>query len=113
MAQRTAWERDYDVMDSDDVADIAPDVGSCRSRDVSVIPGPDSAEANLSPAGLPPIHAYGPVHTLSRRLVLPCFSHERVARSEPHTRELCRRLLDEFSDPGHADAAAFGAEAVR
>ena len=31
---------------------------------------------------------------------------ERVAQYEPHTRELCRRLLDGFADTGHADAAS-------
>lgn len=78
-----------------------------------MIPAPESTEGNLLPAGLAPIQADAAVHASSRRLVLPWFSHERVARCEPHTRELFRRLLDGFSDRGHSDAAAVGAEAVR
>jgi cytochrome P450 len=140
MARPTVWERDYDVMDPDCVADpypvwdemratcpvahtdrhggswmatsyqgvtdVARDPSSFSSRDVSVIPAPDSTEGDLLPAGLPPIQADAPVHTWSRRLVLPWFSHERVAQYEPHTRDLCRRLLDRFADTGHADAAS-------
>ena len=36
------------------------------------------ADEELLPAGLPPIHADPPVHTWTRRLLLPWFSHRRV-----------------------------------
>jgi cytochrome P450 len=89
----------------EDVTRVARDPVTFSSRDVSVIPAPDSTEGDLLPAGLPPIQSDAPVHTWSRRLVLPWFSHDRVAMYEPHTRELCRRLLDGFAPTGHADAA--------
>ena len=39
--------------------------------------------------GLPPISADPPLHTWTRRLLLPWFSHNRVADYEPFTRDLC------------------------
>jgi cytochrome P450 len=90
----------------EDVTRVARDPGVFSSRDVSVIPAPDSTEGDLLPVGLPPIQSDPPVHTWSRRLVLPWFSHERVAQYEPHARDLCRRLLDGFANTGLADAAA-------
>ncbi len=88
------------------VTRVARDPEVFSSRDISVIPAPDSTEGDLLPAWLPPIQADPPVHTWSRRLVLPWFSHERVAQYEPHARDLCRRLLDGFANTGRADAAA-------
>jgi cytochrome P450/NADPH:quinone reductase-like Zn-dependent oxidoreductase len=89
----------------DDVTRVAPDPDAFSSRNVSVVPPPDDTEGELFPSGLPPIQADPPVHTWSRRLVLPWFSHDRVAEYEPHTRELCRSLLDGFASTGRADAA--------
>ena len=54
---------------------------------------------------LPPIDQDQPTHTWTRRLMLPWFSHTRVAQYEPFTRELCNRLIDGFIDDGTADAA--------
>jgi cytochrome P450 len=90
----------------DDVTNVARDPGHFSSRSVSVIPPPDETEATLLPAGLPPIQADPPVHTWTRRVLLPWFSNTRVAEYEPSTRALCRELLDGFADAGEADAAA-------
>jgi hypothetical protein len=45
------------------------------------------------------------VHTWTRRLLLPWFSHTRVEQYEPFTRDLCNRLIDGFIDTCSADAA--------
>lgn len=90
----------------DDVTRVARDPEHFSSRSVSVIPPPDDTEASLLPAGLPPIQADPPVHTWTRRVLLPWFSNTRVAGYEPYTRELCRELLDGFVDAGRVDAAA-------
>ena len=90
----------------DDVTRVARDPEHFSSRNVSVIPPPDDTEESLLPAGLPPIQADPPVHTWTRRVLLPWFSNTRVAGYEPYTRELCRELLDGFAGAGHADAAA-------
>ena len=62
--------------------------------------------------GLPPISADPPLHTWTRRLLLPWFSHKRVDSYVPLTRDLCRGLLDGFADAGHADAAADYAQQI-
>ncbi len=43
---------------------------------------------------------------------MPWFSHTRVDSYVPLTRELCRGLLDQFADAGHADAAADYAQQI-
>lgn len=96
----------------DDVTRVARDPGLFSSRSVSVIPPPDETEETLLPAGLPPIQADPPVHTWTRRVLLPWFSNTRVAGYEPYTRQLCRDLLDSFADTGRADAAADYAKQV-
>ncbi len=104
----------------DDVVALARDIEHFSSRGISVVPpvepvpGPgggtahsDEVETPTGPflAGLPPISADPPDHTWTRRLLLPWFSHQRVAGYEPGTRELCQRLIAEFQDTGRADAA--------
>ncbi len=54
---------------------------------------------------VPPIDQDQPVHTWTRRLLLPWFSHSRVAQYEPYTKDLCHRLIDGFIENGTADAA--------
>ncbi|HAP74770.1 MAG TPA: cytochrome P450, partial [Acidimicrobiaceae bacterium] len=63
--------------------------------------------------GVPPISADPPLHTWTRRLVLPTMSPARVAEYEVFTRELCRRLVTEFVERGDtADAAAEYAQQI-
>ncbi len=95
-----------------DVTAIAHDIEHFSSRQVAVIPVTDLEPEGQLPAGLPPISADPPVHTWSRRLLLPWFSHRRVEGYEPYTRELCRRLLDGFAGAGRADAAADYAQQI-
>ena len=89
-----------------DIAAIAHDVDHFSSRDVGVLTF--TAEERPPPPidiPLPPIDADPPVHTWTRRLLLPWFSHTRVDGYEQFTRDLCNRLIDEFIDNGSADAA--------
>ena len=101
----------------DDVTTIAHDVEHFSSLKVAVIPGDEDADPeefdgpNLE-YGLPPISADPPLHTWTRRLLLPWFSHTRVDSYVPLTRNLCRRLLDGFAGAGHADAAADYAQQI-
>jgi cytochrome P450 len=98
----------------DDVTEAAHDVERFSSLEVGVI-RPEEIPTEPDPAlpyGLPPISVDPPMHTWTRRLLLPWFSHRRVAGYEPMTRELCRRLLDVFSGTGHADAAADYAQQI-
>ena len=102
----------------DDVTDIAHDIAHFSSLKVAVIPGDEDEDPNADfdgpnlEYGLPPISADPPLHTWTRRLLLPWFSHQRVESYVPLTRELCRGLVDQFVDEGKADAAADYAQQI-
>ncbi len=89
-----------------DVVELAHDIGHFSSQEISVIPfnGQRPDEPVLA-YGLPPISADPPLHTWTRRLLLPWFSHRRVAEYESMTRALCHELVDRFAGDGMADAA--------
>ena len=101
----------------EDVTAIAHDVEHFSSLKVAVIPADEDADPaefegpNLA-YGLPPISSDPPLHTWTRRLLLPWFSHKRVESYMPMTRQLCRHLLDGFADRGRADAAADYAQQI-
>jgi cytochrome P450 len=90
----------------EDVTRIAHDHEHFSSRDVGVLSFTEE-ERPPHPINIPlhPIDADQPVHTWTRRLLLPWFSHTRVAQYEPYTRELCSQLIDGFIEAGSADAA--------
>jgi cytochrome P450 len=69
-------------------------------------------EDRVLPYGLPPISADPPLHTWSRRLLLPWFSHRRVESYEKMTRELCSGLVDGFATAGEVDAAVGYAQQI-
>lgn len=103
----------------EDVSAIAHDVETFSSVQVAVIPlkfeldePEDRPTDPVLPYGLPPISADPPLHTWTRRLLLPWFSHRRVDGYETMTRELCRGLIDRFVETGHADAAADYAQQI-
>jgi hypothetical protein len=100
----------------DDVTAMAHDIEHFSSVDVTVVSiGPnydDEREQQVLPYGLPPISADPPLHTWTRRLLLPWFSHRRVEGYEALTRELCTKLIDSFAGQGHADAAAGYAQQI-
>jgi cytochrome P450 len=101
----------------DDVTAIAHDVEHFSSIKVAVIPGdededPEGFDGPNLEYGLPPISVDPPMHTWTRRLLLPWFSHTRVDSYVPMTRDLCQSLLDGFAGSGHADAAADYAQQI-
>ncbi|HVB91542.1 MAG TPA: cytochrome P450 [Acidimicrobiales bacterium] len=102
----------------EDVTTIAHDIEHFSSLKVAVIPGDEDGDPNENfdgpnlEYGLPPISSDPPLHTWTRRLLLPWFSHRRVDTYVPLTRGLCRGLLDGFADTGHADAAAGYAQQI-
>ena len=92
-----------------DVEAMARDVEHFSSRNVSVVA---PSEDDVLPMGIPPISSDGEIHAWSRRLILPWFSHARVAQYEPSTRALCRRLAATVVERGHGDAAADYAQQI-
>ncbi len=97
----------------DDVTAIAHDIDHFSSLEVAVIPFEgEEPEEPVLPYGLPPISADPPLHTWTRRLLLPWFSHNRVAGYEAMTRGLCSGLIDGFIAQGRADAASDYAQQI-
>ena len=97
----------------EDVTAIAHDVEHFSSLQVAVIPFDGTPPSDpVLPYGLPPISSDPPLHTWTRRLLLPWFSHARVGSYEAMTRALCRRLLATFADAGAADAAGHYAQQI-
>ena len=96
-----------------DVVDLAHDIEQFSSLDVVVIPFTgEEPEEPVLPYGLPPISADPPLHTSTRRLLLPWFSHRKVESYEAMTRELCAGLVESFLAAGRADAAADYAQQI-
>lgn len=92
---------------------IAHDIAHFSSLEVAVIPFEgEEPEEPVLPYGLPPISSDPPLHTWTRRLLLPWFSHRRVESYEPLTRQLSRSLIEGFLDKGQADAAADYAQQI-
>ena len=104
VAHTDRWGGSWMPTKYDDIVAIAHDIEHFSSAEVGVIRAPEGTPDPF-PAGLPPITSDPPVHTWSRRLLLPWFSHTRVAEYEVVTRELCRRLIRGFIEDGRADAA--------
>ena len=96
-----------------DVVDLAHDVEHFSSTEMTVIPftGERPDEPVLQ-YGVPPISADPPLHTWTRRLLLPWFSHRRVEGYEPMTRKICGELIDGFVAAGAADAAGDYAQQI-
>jgi len=90
----------------EDVTAIAHDTSTFSSLDVSVIAVvPQDGDEDKLPYGMPPISADPPLHSWTRRLLLPWFSHHKVDSYEEMTRTLCRSLIDAVIEEGRADAA--------
>ena len=82
-----------------EVREIAYDSEHFSSRRVIV------RERKIPTQPAPPITSDPPEHTPARKLLLPAFSPQTIARLEPRTRVLCRELLDAIGDAKTCDAA--------
>ena len=126
MAHSDRWGGSWLPTRYEDVYAIAQDTERFPSSNgisvVPMVPPPGSENANLQghavpPAavlasGVPPITADPPLHTWTRRLILPTMSNARVAEYEVFTRELCRRLVTDIVERGEGDAAAEYAQQI-
>ena len=95
-----------------DVTAMARDIEHFSSANTSVIDAVDEPDTPILTYGLPPITSDPPLHTWTRRLLLPWFSHARVESYEPMTRALCGSLIDAHLATGPADAAAEYAQQI-
>jgi cytochrome P450 len=96
-----------------DVTAIAHDTTTFSSKEVGVVAiDEQDFEEDPLPYGLPPITSDPPIHTWTRRLLLPWFSHRRVEQYEALTRRLCATLLDDLEAKGRGDAAVDYAQQI-
>jgi cytochrome P450 len=126
MAHTDRWGGSWLPTRYDDVYAIAHDTERFPSGNgiavVPMVPPPGAENTDLEddavpPAavlasGVPPISADAPLHTWTRRLILPTMSNTRVEEYEVFTRELCRQLVDEIAERGEGDAAAGYAQQI-
>jgi cytochrome P450 len=126
MAHTDRWGGSWLPTRYDDVYAIAHDTERFPSGNgIAVVPmipppGADNADASDSadarpPAlasGVPPISADAPLHTWTRRLILPTMSNARVAEYEVFTRDLCHKLVGEIVERGEGDAAVGYAQQI-
>lgn len=88
-----------------DVAAVAYDTENFTSRSVLVTNNRPPLE--LAPVGIAaPISSDPPFHHKSRRILLPAFSPQAIAKLEPGTRAYCHELIDAMGDRDVVDAAA-------
>jgi cytochrome P450 len=112
VAHSTRWGGSWMPTRYADLFAVAHDVANFSSRDVGVLTIPPGDTKPAIDIPVPPIDSDPPNHTWERRLLLPWFSHARVAEYEPMTRELCSGLIDAFIERGSADAAADYAQQI-
>ena len=97
----------------EDVVAIAHEHETFTSQNVIVVPPPPQQfEGPYGGVTAPPISSDPPDHLWQRRLILPTFSPQAVARYEQGTRDLCNTLIDAFIATGRADAAGDYAQQI-
>ena len=97
-----------------DIVAVAQEHDVFTSRQILVTGPPDGQEPEGAYAGVaaPPISSDPPEHHWHRRLILPFFAPQAVAKYEQITRDLCNELIDKFVDAGEADSAADYAQQI-
>lgn len=96
----------------EDIRALARMVPALSSTEPLVVKPPPLPNGEYGGVTAPPISTDPPEHGPARRLILPAFSPQAVARHEPFTRELAHRLIDAFVSRGRADAAAEYAQQI-
>jgi cytochrome P450 len=117
IAHTDRWGGSYLPTRYDDVTAIARDIERFPSGNgIAVVPplGPGGGlqPGAILPYGVPPISADPPLHTWTRRLILPWMSPQRTLSYEPMTRDLCNGLIDGFIDSGRVDLAGDYAQQI-
>jgi cytochrome P450 len=89
----------------EDVAAVAYDTERFTSR--SIVMGNFRPPREIAPiGGAPPISSDPPFHHGARRLLLPAFAPQVIARLEPGARAYCDELVDSLDGRDVVDAAA-------
>ena len=106
VAHTDRWGGSWMPTRYEDVVAIAQEYETFTSRGILVLPPPPGQnEGAYGGVAAPPITSDPPDHHWHRRLILPVFAPQAVAKYEQGTRDLCNSLIDAFIDKGIADAA--------
>jgi len=117
VAHTERWGGSWLPTKYDDVVAMARMVPALSSADPVVVRPPE-ADQHIEPGGsyhtvnVPPISADPPIHTWSRRLLLPAFSPKATEAHEGPTVALCHELIDGFIDTGRFDGAVQYAQQI-
>ncbi|MBI4884167.1 MAG: cytochrome P450 [Actinobacteria bacterium] len=96
-----------------DIVAMAHEHDLFTSRSILVTPPPQMQfEGAYGGVAAPPISSDPPEHHWHRRLILPFFAPQAVAKYEQSTGDLCNQLIDGFAGVGAADAAADYAQQI-
>jgi cytochrome P450 len=113
VAHSDRWGGSWMPTRYEDVVAIAHEFETFTSRQILVTaPPPQQSEGAYAAVAAPPISSDPPEHHWHRRLILPTFSPQSVAKYEEGTRTLCHQLIDGFIDSGRADAAGGYAQQI-
>ena len=113
IAQTERWGGSWMPTRYDDVVAIAQEHETFTSRGIIVVPPPPgTTEGPYGGISAPPITSDPPDHHWHRRLILPAFSPQSVAKYEQSTRDFCNSLIDKFIDKGTGDAAGEYAQQI-
>ena len=113
VAHTARWGGSWMPTKYDDIVAFAHDVETFTSQQILVVPPiSDGTQIPYSDVAAPPITSDPPEHHWARRLILPIFSPQSVAKYEQGARDLCNQLIDGFVDAGRADAAADYAQQI-
>ena len=113
IAHTERWGGSWMPTRYEDVVAIAHEHLTFTSQNIIVVPPPpQQAEGAYGGVAAPPITSDPPDHLWHRRLILPTFSPQSVAKYEQGTKDLCNSLIDKFIDSGRGDAAAGYAQLI-
>ncbi len=108
VAHTERWGGSWMPTRYDDVVAVAQNHEMFTSHHILVTgPTSDPTDApQYAGVAAPPITSDPPDHSWQRRLILPVFSPQAVAKYEQVTKDLCNSLIDGFIDKGIADSAS-------
>ena len=113
IAHSDKWGGSWLPTTYEDVTAIARDPQRFSSREIIVVPpaeAPGSGAYGPSPAA--PISVDAPMHTWTRRQILPAFAPRAVDELEVFTRAWCRELMDVLAHKKEADIAVEYAQQI-
>jgi len=106
VAHTERWGGSWMPTRYDDIVAVAQENTTFSSRKIFIAPLFPEQTKDVHVSLAPPITSDPPDHYWHRRLILPVFAPQAVAKYEQGIRDLCNALIDEFIDAGTADAAA-------